>query len=237
MTTQIRISAKMLGELALPNFCPRCFWLKLRLGNRLPFQIFPGIFSSIDSYTKQIVHSWFDKHGCPPSWLNCLGDIKGYRPPPNYSTFRVLDRQNNILLTGTPDAVFVKTDGSYIIADYKTARYTGNQDALMPMYQVQLNCYGLIGQQCGLKPVSDLALIYMEPMTDMASAAHDSSHHDNGFNMKFSASVHKVPVDVIGIRPLLGRVREISEMSSAPAGCNGCGDCQLLERLLKVAGS
>jgi hypothetical protein len=55
MTTQIRISAKNLGELAMPSFCPRCFWLKLRLNNRLPFQIFPGIFSSIDSYTKTIV--------------------------------------------------------------------------------------------------------------------------------------------------------------------------------------
>jgi len=26
-----RISAKNLGELALPDFCPRCFWLKLNL--------------------------------------------------------------------------------------------------------------------------------------------------------------------------------------------------------------
>jgi len=26
---QLRISAKTLGELALPEFCPRCFWLKL----------------------------------------------------------------------------------------------------------------------------------------------------------------------------------------------------------------
>jgi len=28
--TDLRISAKTLGELALPGFCPRCFWLKLR---------------------------------------------------------------------------------------------------------------------------------------------------------------------------------------------------------------
>jgi hypothetical protein len=28
--TDLCISAKTLGELALPGFCPRCFWLKLR---------------------------------------------------------------------------------------------------------------------------------------------------------------------------------------------------------------
>jgi hypothetical protein len=57
MSKQIRISAKNLGELALHNYCPRCFWLKLKLNNRLPFQIFPGIFSAIDSYTKDVIHS------------------------------------------------------------------------------------------------------------------------------------------------------------------------------------
>ena len=77
MVEQIRISAKNLGAAALPDFCPRCFWLRLR--NKLPFQIFPGIFSSIDSYNKRIVHSWFNKHNRPPDWMRALGDIVGYR--------------------------------------------------------------------------------------------------------------------------------------------------------------
>ena len=59
----LRISAKNLGALALPGFCPRCFWLKLKAQNRLPFQIFPGIFSSIDAYTKRVVHAWIDQNG------------------------------------------------------------------------------------------------------------------------------------------------------------------------------
>jgi hypothetical protein len=150
MSTQIRISAKNLGALAMPNFCPRCFWLKLRIENKLPFQTFPGIFSSIDSYTKNIVHGWFDTHGCCPSWLSELGDIKGYINPPHFSKFQIVDVENNVLLTDGPDAVFVKTDNSYVIGDYKTAKFTNNQDALLPMYEVQLNSYALIGEQCGL---------------------------------------------------------------------------------------
>ena len=36
MDTQIRISATTLGELALQNSCPHCFWIKMRMGNKLP---------------------------------------------------------------------------------------------------------------------------------------------------------------------------------------------------------
>ena len=46
--SELCISAKTLGEPVLPDFCPRCFWLKLH-ARQLPFQIFPGIFSSIDA--------------------------------------------------------------------------------------------------------------------------------------------------------------------------------------------
>jgi len=69
---QLRISAKDLGELAKPDFCPRCFWLK-RHAKPLPFQIFPGIFSSIDSYTKKVVHAWMDRNDGAPFGLENLG--------------------------------------------------------------------------------------------------------------------------------------------------------------------
>src|SRR5579859_2234168 len=69
------ISAKTLGQLAMPGYCPRCFWLAMK-ADRLPFQIFPGIFSAIDSYGKSVVHGWFDRYGRPPSWLEPLGLIR-----------------------------------------------------------------------------------------------------------------------------------------------------------------
>jgi hypothetical protein len=46
----------------------------------VPFAIFPGIFSSIDAYTKHVVQHYFDTHGRPPPWLVGLGPIAGYRP-------------------------------------------------------------------------------------------------------------------------------------------------------------
>ncbi len=215
MRDQIRISAKKLGEVALPDFCPRCFWVKLRARYRLPYQIFPGIFSSIDSYSKRIVHNWFDTHQGPPSWLAGLGDLMGYRQPPHYSKFNLVDEENDILLTGSPDGVFIRPDHSHIIVDYKTAKYTATQDKLYPMYEVQLNAYALIGEQRGLAPVSALALIYTEPVTDQASASEDANHRDDGFAMGFAASILKVKLDVGMLPPLLARTREIYEMQTS----------------------
>jgi len=235
MSTQIRISAKNLGELALPNFCPRCFWLKLRLNNKLPYQIFPGIFSSIDSYTKNIIQSFVDINGKFPNWLNGLGDLVSYRKPPHYSKFYTVDDESNVLLNGTPDGVFVKGDDSYLIADYKTAKYTGKQDELMPMYEVQLNSYALIGEKCGLQPVSGLALIYMEPVTHVDAVIDSINHRDDGFAMGFSAYIHQIELNSGGIIKLLAKVRDIYEMSNPPHGHANCGNCQIVEKMLDIA--
>ena len=50
---ELRISAKTLGELAVPDFCPRCLWLKTH-ARQLPFQIFPGIFSPIGIFEGRV---------------------------------------------------------------------------------------------------------------------------------------------------------------------------------------
>ncbi len=69
------MSGKDLGAIALTDFCSRCFWVKLHSRGQLPFQIFPGIFSSIDAYTKRVVHAWFDEFGKPPPWLKGLDGV------------------------------------------------------------------------------------------------------------------------------------------------------------------
>ena len=72
---QIRISAKSLGQLALADCCPKCFYIKLKLNNRMPFQIFPGIFSSIDSYSKKVTWQYVEKHKKVPSWFDPYGEF------------------------------------------------------------------------------------------------------------------------------------------------------------------
>jgi PD-(D/E)XK nuclease superfamily len=235
MSEPIVISAKNLGGVAMPGFCPRCFWIRIH-AEGLPFQIFPGIFSSIDSYGKRLVHGWFDRHRSAPVWLGGLGNVKGYRNPPHYSKFSILDRASNVILRGTPDGVLVMEDDSYLIVDYKTARFTAHQDALFPMYEVQLNAYAAIGNQKGFAPVSGLALIYTEPVTGDDSAGKDGNHTGSGFLMEFSAHIRRVDLAPERIPALLATVREIYERERPPNSPEGCTDCALLDGLIKIAG-
>jgi PD-(D/E)XK nuclease superfamily len=234
MAEPARISAKTLGELAMPDFCPRCFWIKQRAKN-LPYRIFPGIFSSIDSYGKKIVQGWFDRHGAPPAWLAGLGDIRGYVPPPHHSKFQTRDAETGILLTGTPDGILVLADESRIIVDYKTAKFTEFQDELFPMYEAQLNAYAHIGERTWTQPVAALALVYTEPVTDDATANDDSNMADGGFQMPFSARILRVERKPELVPELLRRARAILDLTGPPSGRTGCEDCQNLDHLISTA--
>jgi PD-(D/E)XK nuclease superfamily len=235
----ITISAKTLGGVAMPNFCPRCFWISMH-AQGLPYQIFPGIFSSIDSYSKKVVHGWFDRHGAPPAWLAPLGSITGYVNPPHYSKFRVLDEKNNVVLRGAPDGILRRRDGSWVIVDYKTAKFTANQDLLLPMYAVQLNAYAYIGERCEAKlrlsPVAALALVYTEPLTGDDAAHNDGNADAEGFRLGFGCHIEPIKLEPERIPVLLQTVRKICDLEKPPEGKSGCKDCDLLRDLLRLAG-
>ena len=229
---QIRISGKNLGQLALGDFCERCFFLRLKRQNKLPFQIFPGIFSSIDAYSKRITNSHYQKHGRLPKWFKTLGKLGKPIEVPHHSKFSFLDPVTGILLTGAPDEMFQRPDGSLFIVDYKTARLTDHQDKLHGMYAVQLNAYAVITQRIGMGKVGGLALIYYEPKTDVDADAVDAVVEPDGFAMRFKAKILPVELEPDKIPPLLGRVREIYDMPFPPTGRAECKDCGLLAGLV-----
>ena len=228
----MRISAKDLGWLAVDDFCPRCFWIE-RHAKGLPYQMgFPGIFSSIDAYTKNIVERYFQKNGKFPQWLSEIGSAKrivSIKP----SEFKV--ETDGITLTGIPDLLFERPDGSFAIVDYKTAKYTGNQDQLMPIYQIQLNGYAYIAEAIGLKPVKDLYLVYFEPpYKETYGAITDGHTNREGFNMLFKPVIHKIKREPKEIDRLLEKASKTYELSKPPKGLDGCKDCLRLDTLVNM---
>jgi hypothetical protein len=230
---QIKISAKVLGGVALPDFCPRCFWIKLKSKN-LPYQIFPGIFASIDAYTKKVVHQYFEKHNSLPACFANFGVIGEPVKIPQHNLFKVTDRDTDIVLTGSPDEILRKPDGSYFIIDYKTARLTRNQDRLLAMYIVQLNVYAYIAERTFFNPVSQLGLLYCEPVTEIDSRTIDVCTGDKGFSMDFLAKLLEIECVPDRIRAYLRTVREINDLPRPPAGTVGCKNCKLLNNLLAL---
>lgn len=232
--TQLRISAKDLGSFALLGFCPRCQWIKLHIQNKPPFQIFPGIFSTIDSYTKKYVSSYFEKYGRFPEWLGNQEEFDCLVKKLHHSTFNILDRQTDILLTGVPDEIFKLKDDSYFILDYKTAKYTETQDALLPLYEVQLNAYVYIAENKGLSPVKKIALAYLEPQTNLNSENLEEVEIENGFFMPFAGKILNLDLNPGIIPDYLKMTRELYDQPSPPQSKAGCKDCLLLDNLIKV---
>ncbi|AQT70045.1 PD-(D/E)XK nuclease superfamily protein [Anaerohalosphaera lusitana] len=231
----IKISAKNLGALALEDHCPKCFYLKLRMGFKLPYQIFPGIFSSIDSYSKKITWGCCAKNGKVPQWFDSWGEFVKPVPAPHHSKFNYTDQKTGIKLTGVPDDIFLMEDGRYFIVDYKTAKYTGNQDALLPMYQVQLNGYAYIFEKLGMGEVGGIGLCYYEPQGNApVEQGIGNLLEQDGFVMPFRAYLKRLELDPDGVlSPLLKQVRSMWDGEQVPAGKEGCKDCKMLGEMVK----
>jgi len=220
----IQISGKNLAALAMPDACPRCFWIKNTVKN-LPFQIFPGIFASIDSYTKTVVHSAFDHVGKAPAWLPELSEAVRYLKVPHWSKSKRIDPETGIIVTAVPDELLECADGSLIIPDYKTARYTDGQDKLLPLYRAQLNAYRWVWQGLGAT-VKSLPLIYCEPMTDAPVFAVA------GFDLRFIPKTVLIDIDDNVVPELLRQAHRILT-SGIPEKSNECGDCEKLSALVE----
>ena len=227
---QIRISAKNLGQVGLEDFCPRCYWIKLK-SKQLPWQIFPGIFSSIDAYTKRVTHGIIDGQS-RPEWLAAMGDIVGWWEAPHWSKFTVDIEEYCITLRGEADDLLVTRSGEIIIPDYKTSKYTANQDKLLPMYQLQLNGYAVIGEACGYSPVTGLYLVYFEPITDEETAKQYKT--GQGFDMAFKATPVPVAINRDQLNEAMEKTRDIYDLADAPEAKADCKDCKALTEINNI---
>ena len=158
--------------------------------------------------------------------------IKQWHKVPHHTKFFREYTEYGITLTGGPDDIFEATEKTFIIPDYKTAKYTENQDKLAPMYQVQLNCYKEIAEVCSFSPVSELSLIYFEPVTDDKTATERWTLQ--GMKMDFMAKAVPVDINRDMVHECLKRTRIIYDTDIAPRSREGCPDCGSLNNIITL---
>ena len=231
-----RISAKNLGILALPDCCERCFWLRAKLGWKSPWAVMPGIFSSIDGFSKRAILASYEKTGHFPPWI--AGRWSDVRPlkSPHHSTFRMTDPKTGIVVTGVPDLMIGLPNGRLAILDLKTARFSDHQDFLLPMYQVQLNGYALIAESLGMGNVEALGLIYGEPPANDDNQGLEALVDDQGFSMPFKTTAEPIALDRSLIPPLLKRAKTLLEMENPPEGRKDCMECKMVDEMARLSG-
>ena len=232
----MRISAKNLGILALPDCCERCFWMRAKLAWKSPWAIMPGIFSSIDGFSKRAILAYFEKNGHFPPWIAGRWADATPLPTPHHSTFRRTDPATGIVLTGVPDLMLGLPRRRLAILDLKTARYSKHQDTLLEMYRVQLIGYALIAEGLGMGTVEALGLIYGEPPPNDDNMGMDALVDDGGFSMPFKTTAMPIEMDRALIPPLLRRAKALLEMKNPPEGQKGCKECRLIEEMAKISG-
>jgi hypothetical protein len=227
--------------LNMPSFCPACFWIRFHMRDKMPFQIpMPGIFGSIDVYTKNIIHEALADGRTRPPWLGFLGNVVDYVPKLHHSWYYYQDEATGITLTGTPDDIFRLADGSYTIVDYKTARASETQADLFALYEVQLNVYAFIARNLDdpLRPVASACLVYFEPQTEVDDATVDRRVNDTGFQIHFVPKVK--PVALRGdawVRDLLARAGDCYSLPACPDHQPGCKEERAMAQLAGLAAS
>jgi len=211
------IGVKDLGNLALPNFCPRCFWYERHFG---PFPTrFPGIFNVLDGVSKKSVNRSLLKRGKLPDWLKIpnvkrkveLDEMGKVERMHNRKYLVVWHKGSGWILRGDPDVVFELKDKTLHILDFKTARFSERQGELFPLYEVQLNGYALLSYK---KKVSQLSLVYCEPNSELLN--------DLKFRLDFTVKIVDIDFNPQKIFKLLKRAREIVESKEPPLAKRGC---------------
>lgn len=228
----VSISATELANYAPRYPCLRCAWIKMKVKD-LPYQSFPTIFSSIDSFTKNAITAYFDTYKRLPDWLSDLGEIHSSIKPPGWRKFYRVDEETGISVRGEADAIFEMDDGAHLIADYKTSKYNPERTYALEAYEVQLNAYAWIAESAGFSPVNKLVLIFMEPNSSREFAENSDSFSSQGLNLGFVAKIVPVkrhPENLIP--PLLEKVRLVSEMKMPPAPRGRCRECRNLDTLI-----
>ena len=74
-----------------------------------------------------------------------------------------------------------------------------------------------------------------EPVTKPVGGCAGAVTTD-GFELGFSAVIQQVPRDPDKVKKLLREARMMHDLPAPPAGRDGCKNCLLLERMLKVMG-
>ena len=199
----------------------------------LPYQSFPGIFSAIDTFTKKVITSQFNQHGCLPPWMEEIGDVTRCINPPGWRKFYREDEHSGVTVRGEADAIFQLAGDSYLIADYKTSRYNPERFYALRSYEIQLNAYAWIAESAGFSPVNRLALVFMEPISDIKHAKSPNSIVGGGIQLRFNARIVPVkrrPESIIP--PILEKVRSVADMSMPPAPRSGCRDCNQFDTMV-----
>lgn len=210
--------------------CRRCFWLKARGVLKRPSAPFPKIFTRLDNQTKDF---FYGKRAEEMSVQLNPGRVAFGDRWVRSAALRVPGHTAEVTLAGRIDTALAFDDDSYGIIDFKTAEPRAEH---VPFYGRQLHAYVLAAENPALgalelQPVSQLGLLYIEPVA-MVGLEGDVAY-------KGESHFLEIERDDDAFFAFLSQVLYLLERPEPPAPAPKCSFCTYLAAgsLVELTGS
>ena len=211
--------------------CPRCFYLDNKLGTKRPGMPSFNLNIAVDALFKKE----FDIHRtagsqhplCEKYGIDAVPfahpDLEAWRDPFIGITYR--DPETNLLVSGGVDDLWVKPDGTLIVADYKATSKDGTIEGLGDspwemQYTRQLGVYRWLLEQQGFTVDPTCYLVY-------ANASKDEDAFDD--MLTFETTLVPVPTEVDWISGTLHAIKATLESEKLPPVGKACEFCPYRE--------
>jgi CRISPR/Cas system-associated exonuclease Cas4 (RecB family) len=198
--------------------CPKCFWLRMKMGVHRPMGPFPSLPGGMDG----LIKTYFDKYRAvgklPPEMegevegAELFSDVEALNRWRNWRTGLTWnDPESGATLSGALDDLMVKGD-LYIPADYKTRGYDVKPGG-EHYYFNQMNCYALMLKENNMPDIGHAFLIYWI-----------SKEVSEGGMTRFDVVVKKVATDSEKARRVVRAAAELIQ-GPMPRAHSECGFC------------
>lgn len=218
--------------------CPRCFYIDRRLGTGRP----PGFPFNLNSAVDSLLKAEFDAHraaGTPHPLQQSYGLDAVPAPHPqidvwreNFKGVRFHHEATNLLISGAIDDLWIDSDGSYIVVDYKATAKAEPVTALdqdwHAGYKRQMEIYQWLLRRNDL-PVSDTGyFVYCTGRPDAEA-----------FDARIDFDVHLIPYEGSDgwVEETIVRLHACLQGSSIPDADPDCDYCAYLAAVNRVTGA
>lgn len=195
--------------------CPKCFWLKAKLGIYRPEKPVASITNGLDRVFKVYFDTYRQKKKLPPV-LN--GQIPGKLIDVLPKAYYYKDADTGLVFWGKLDEVIDFGDGSYAAFDHKTRGSTA--PAVHPAHQLQMDSYTLLLEENGRPTKNSAFLAYWIPK---AGELHSG--------VPFNVEVKKITTNPARVRDLLLKVGFVLANNNPPEPGKDCIFCNWSKNL------
>lgn len=217
------------SKIELLEECPRCFWLDVVQGIKRPPPAPYTINNAIDYLLKQEFDLYRERGAPHPIMEENHVEAIPYDAPEmnkwrhNFTGVQFEDAENDFLLFGAVDDIWINPQGELIVVDYKA---TGAKEHhIYDSYGRQMEIYQWLLRKNGYK-VSDFGYFVFAKVDKGDGFSKNGGSSANTGSLPFDLIVEAYKGDDAWVESRVKKAREVCEMKKSPSPSEGCAYCE-----------